>query len=681
MVKILDNAKLLIKKIGQKAAVLCRIKKFSNVSLLTFYFISLFFMETIMRISTTKGLFSPGLLYSFIFSIPIAIIFYIISTLFQGKISYIISSVLIGLSTIIFCSQMIYYRIFRTFYTLYSAANGNQVLDFWKDILETIFKNLLWIILFLPPAILIIAFGKRIFTFKKITTLSRARLALYAVLIHIISLAAISIGGSDQYSPGDLYYKSTYPILSVQKLGLLTTMRLDMERLAINWSPTVSAVPAASGSYETGDPTVTPTPEPVVTPVEIKREYNTMNIDFSSLVSSEKNTTVQEMHKYFEEVQPTAKNEYTGKYKGYNLIFITAESFSPYAVREDVTPTLYKLVHEGYYFSKFYNPVWGVSTSDGEYVACTGLIPKSGVWSFKESGDNYLPFVMGNQFKALGYKTMAYHDHTYTYYKRNISHPNMGYTYKGVGNGLDVKKTWPESDLEMMQKTIPEYINSQPFHTYYMTVSGHLRYSFTGNSMASKNKEFVKDLPYSEQGKAYIAAQIELDKAMEYLMSQLEAAGIADKTLIALSADHYPYGLDDSSLDQLAGQHVERNFELYRSNFILYTEGMDPVVIDKPCSSLDIIPTLSNLLGLEYDSRILMGRDILSDSPPLVIFQNRSFITNKGRYNSETKEFTPDEGVEINSDYINQICAEVKNKFYYSAKILDTNYYKKVLGK
>jgi phosphoglycerol transferase MdoB-like AlkP superfamily enzyme len=199
--------------------------------------------------------------------------------------------------------------------------------------------------------------------------------------------------------------------------------------------------------------------------------------------------------------------------------------------------------------------------------------------------------------------------------------------------------------------------------------------------MASKNKELVKNLPYSEQGRAYIAAQIELDKAMEYLLSQLEAAGIADKTLIALSADHYPYGLDDSSLDQLAGQHVERNFELYRSNFILYTEGMNPAVIDKPCSSLDIIPTLSNLLGLEYDSRLLMGRDILSDSPPLVIFQNRSFITNKGRYNSETKEFTPEEGVEVNSDYINQINAEVKNKFYYSAKILDTDYYRKILGK
>src|SRR5690606_372494 len=112
------------------------------------------------------------------------------------------------------------------------------------------------------------------------------------------------------------------------------------------------------------------------------------------------------------------KNDYTGKYKGYNLILITAESFSPFAIDENVTPTLYKMANEGYQFTNFYTPVWGVSTSDGEYVALQGLIPKSGVWSFQESGKNSLPFVLGNQLKKLNYPTRAYHNHTYTYYGR-----------------------------------------------------------------------------------------------------------------------------------------------------------------------------------------------------------------------------------------------------------------------
>jgi len=206
-----------------------------------------------------------------------------------------------------------------------------------------------------------------------------------------------------------------------------------------------------------------------------------------------------------------------------------------------------------------------------------------------------------------------------------------------------------------------------------------MQYNFIGNHMAMKNKEYVKDLPYTEAGKAYIATQIEFDRAMEYLLEQLEQAGIADKTLIAISADHYPYGLEDHEVDDLAGHVVEKNFELYKSPFILYVKGMEPVTIDKPCSSLDIIPTLSNLLSLEYDSRLLMGRDIFSDSEPLVIFQNKSFITDKGQYNAVTQEFFPEDGQQVDDQYINEILDIIEKKFYYSAMILDTDYYKYVL--
>jgi phosphoglycerol transferase MdoB-like AlkP superfamily enzyme len=337
------------------------------------------------------------------------------------------------------------------------------------------------------------------------------------------------------------------------------------------------------------------------------------------------------------------------------------------------------MANEGFVFKNFYNPVWGVSTSDGEYVACTGLIPKSGIWSFARSGKDYLPFVMGNQFKRLDYITKAYHNHTYTYYKRDISHPNMGYDYKGVGNGLKVNATWPESDLEMIEATAGEFIGEQPFHTYYMTVSGHMNYSFTGNYIAKKNEPFVSELPYSDASKAYIACNIELEKALKALVEKLEAAGIADKTVIAISADHYPYGLPRECIDELAGHKVESNFELYKSTFILWKKGMEPVLIDKPCSSLDIIPTLSNLFGLRYDSRLLMGSDILSDASPLVIFSNRSWITDKARYNAVTNTVTYTDGGEKDTDYLKAENKAVSDKFEYSAKILKTDYYSKII--
>jgi lipoteichoic acid synthase len=636
-----------------------------------FYFIgSLFFMESVLRVSIADDFFGVGLLFSFIYSIFYGVVIYVICVFFEKKTNYLLSYLFLLLFSIIFGSQFIYFKVFKTFYTIYSASNASQIAEFWKSISIVVAKNLTNLLLIFLPLLLLSIYKDRIISYKANKEM-RIHFAGFLSLTYLVTMLFVFAEGKEQYSAYDLYFKKSYPILSVKKLGLVTTMRLDLKRMLIGWSPPVESLPE----------TIVKKPVKQQPNPEKKVEYNTMKIDFSNLILNEKDETLKNMHMYFENVEPTEKNEYTGKYKGYNLILITAEAFSPYAVDENLTPTLHKMVYGGYYFADFYTPVWGVSTSDGEYVACTGLIPKSGVWSFFKSGKNSMPFVMGNQLKNLGYKTMAYHNHTYNYYKRDISHPNMGYVYKGVGSGLNMEKRWPESDLEMMQITMPEYIDNIPFHAYYMTVSGHLRYNFLGNAMSSKNKGYVKGLPYSEPCRAYIACQIELDRALEYLENELEKKGLDNKTLIALSADHYPYGLENCEIDELAGHTLERNFELHKNHFILYTKGMTPKVINKPCSSLDIIPTISNLLGLKYDSRLLMGKDILSDAEPLVIFGNRSFITDKGRYNSENKTFTPVKGVNVDEDYVKDTIKIVDSKFYYSAKILDTDYYNIVLGK
>lgn len=642
-------------------------------SLVIYFFISFLFWETLLRVTTTGHFLSTGLFFTFIFSTLFSFILYIICTAFRGNGRFIFAVSSLAFLSFIFCSQFIYYKFFKTFYTIYSAGNAGQILEFWKDILAISFENFFGLILFFLPVILIIPIRKKIAASEKLNKSYMIVLCCSISILNLMGIAFIGIQKNKKDSIYNLCIKNGSTISSIEKLGLITSMELDIIRGI--WSPSPSPISSAAVKANNKD---VHKKEP---PREVKTSYNTMNIDFSELISNEKNETIRDMHRYFQGISPTAINKYTGKYKGYNLILITAEAFSPYAVREDITPTLYKMVHEGFNFTNFYNPIWGVSTSDGEYVACTGLIPKKGVWSFYKSGSIYMPFAMGNQLKKIGYKTLAYHNHTYTFYKRHISHPNMGYEYKGVGNGLDIKKTWPESDLEMMEKTIPEYIENPPFHTYYMTVSGHLRYSFTGNSMSLKNKHYVDNLPYSEASKAYLACQIELDKALEYLIQKLEESGLAEKTLIALSADHYPYGLEKKEIDELAGYTVEENFELYKSTFILYTKGMTPVTIDKPCSSLDIIPTLSNLLGLEYDSRLLMGRDIFSDSEPLVIFQDKSFITDKGKYNSRTDKFVSDSGVSVDNEYIRNMLSVIDGKFYYSAKILENDYYSRVFNK
>ena len=691
---------------------ICRV--ISDHWMLCFFVLLIIYLETVYRLWLFREL-SSGYFFAVIFALSAGTAIYIIISAFPVKKAKIISIVAAFLITLIYGVQLIYYCIFRTPLSLISIGGAGDAMQFWDIAVEAILKNIVAVLLLFVPAVLLLLYRERI-AFRERKPLELSLVLAFCVMSYSGSIACVTLTGDGPASPNTLYFEAFSPELSVYNLGVFTTMRLDVERLVAGalqeamldrfYAEADDPGTEDNGSYEDVDgpmptdgmpdgttegqddpagPDNVPEagtdigqadPEEATEPM---KPYNVMDIDFEALMASGQDDPLYPMHKYFSSVEPTPTNEYTGMFRGCNLIMFTAEGFSPYAVSPELTPTLYRMINEGFVFKNFYTPVWWVSTSDGEYVACTGLIPKGGVWSMARSGSNYMPFAMGNQLRNLGYLTKAYHNHTYTYYKRDVSHPNLGYDYKGVGNGLEVRKSWPESDLEMIEVTVDEYIDHQPFHAYYMTVSGHMNYNFYGNQMASKNREYVEHLPYSDASKAYIACNLELEFAMKALMDRLEAAGIAENTVIVLSADHYPYGLPKENIDELAGHEVEPNFELYKNHLIIYKKGMDPVIVDKPCESLDIIPTISNLFGLEYDSRLLMGEDILSSAPPLVIFSNRSWITDRAMYDSTKNKVTFTDGTEKDDEYVKKISRIVADKFKYSARILETDYYGKVL--
>ena len=366
------------------------------------------------------------------------------------------------------------------------------------------------------------------------------------------------------------------------------------------------------------------------------------------------------MHEYFSSQEASKKNKYTGMFKDKNLIVLVGESFSSLAIREDLTPNLYKLYKEGFQFDNFYTPIFPVSTADGEYITDTSLIPKEGVWSFLRVAGNYMPYSYANVFEKQGYSSNAYHNHTATYYERDKYIETMGYnSYLAVGTGLEDRmdtSNWPNSDYEMVKTTVDDYINNEKFMAYYMTVSGHMNYTKIGNMMVYRNWDQVKDLPYSNKAKGYLAANIELDKAVGELLSRLEQAGKLEDTVIVISGDHYPYGLTLGEINELSTFERDDKFEKFRMPFLIWSGSMKgPIKVEKIGSSLDVLPTVLNLFGAEFESRLLMGRDILSDSDPIVIFSDRSFITDKGRYNSLTEQFTPNEGVTVEEGYVDKI--------------------------
>ncbi len=663
-------------------------KKVSPLMLAVFFAVSFLWMEFLFRACILRPFFGIGLVLTLLFTLPLALVCFLMCTFGSERLNHVLCCVLLGLAALVYSSQIVYYGVFSTFYILYSVQNVGQVMQFWRDIFLSIFRNLPAILCMWVPFVVYLVMGKRIAPARRIPRAGKGVTAGAVVVLHALAVVITLLLTKGDVSPAHLYTKEFAADSSMQTFGVATTMRLDLKYLIFGTDIDVDG--DASSLPEQVPTDKDPEPEPIVYGDNVID-----SLDFEQLAQAETDKSLKSMHEYFASITPTKENEYTGKFKGKNLIFIVAEGFSPYAVSETLTPTLYKLSHEGIQCTNYYTPGWGVSTSDGEYTSLLGLIPATGVHSMEYSADRYMPFALGNQLKAQGYNTQAYHNHTYTYYGRDKSHPNLGYKYQGIGNGLtldystyfpgtNTKTRWPNSDYLMAKATAANYMDSeQPFHTYYLTVSGHMLYTFMGNTMSKYHQDKVMDLPYeSAEVKAYLACQIELDLMVKELLDNLEARGIAEDTVIVVTADHYPYGLQQKNqpdfYSELAGHDTSSTFEKYRNTLILWHKGLESIVIDEPTYSIDVLPTLCNLFGLDYDSRLLIGRDFLSDAPSLVCFSNRSWITDYGRYDSQSGTFTANEGVTVAEDYVKTVSAVVRRKFTYADLILKKDYYAKI---
>lgn len=631
--------------------------------------------------TTTKDLpfWKSGIYFTLVVTICGASLYYLLCSFFNRKIRTVLLSFGVCLSTLICMVQMVYFHIFGTYFIIFSIKTLGKAVDTFTDVMfASIWSVIIFLILMLLPVAL--WFWKSIRRVQKVraTYGQRVIIGLIVLVNYILLLFGLLVCGHKDLSPHYLYWNNFEVTPCVRTFGAVNTLRLDLKYQVFgtkNSSVSKKGPNDLDGADKGKDGKEETSKEPV--------KYNTMNIDFDAAISNTSSSEIQDLHEYFKEVTPTKQNQYTGMFKGKNVILITAEGFSTCAMDPVRTPTLYKMAHEGLDFTNYYSPGWGVSTLDGEYVNLVGLIPKSNVWSMWRAKDNDLHFTVGNVTKRLGYLNLAYHNNSYDYYSRNESHYNLGYDWIAIGNGLELEHSvWPNSDEEMIAATTGDYLTSdKPFSVYYLTVSGHANYNFPGNMMATWNKDIVENLEgYSEEAKAYLACQYELEKAMTLLLQRLTEAGKLDDTLIVMAADHYPYGLSMEAQKEFYGQNFDENFDEYHNTLIVYNPKFKHTVIEKPCYSIDILPTVLNLMGAEYDSRLLMGTDILSDSSGLIIFNNRSWITEKGRYNSQTEKFEPNPGVTVSDDYIDTVCSIVSKKFSVSTMMLDDDYYGKLFS-
>lgn len=655
--------------------------------------------------------------------IPAAIVVAAIETVLLGlskkrTVNLVIIWVLLSVNFLIFASQVVYYKVFSQPLLIdVAVTTGGQALtDYWSVALEGIINSIIPLIFMAVPFVvaavmlrmdilMLYKYPAKNFIAPACFTVLGVSLSALIIMINYNSETEFYEEYQGMYAPGDL--AKNYGVLSLFERQFLGEALVELDDDIGNW---VGNLPSGSENNETqstedGTEGTSETETETEEVPTIDTSPHVLNIDFDKLLANG-NDDVDDLVEIMQAITPTNKNEYTGMFEGYNLIYITAEAFSPYCVSEEITPTLYKLVNNGVVVEDYYVPIWATSTTDGEYVNLFGQIP-DGQNSFKKSAGyntsskkytnepNSYPYSLPAYFAAEGVTSYAYHNHSLSYYDRYITHPNLGYIFKAAKLGacddslsnmifeMEHPGYWPESDYEMMVATIPEWIDDERFNVHYMTVSGHTNYNFTGNKMAKLNQDVVADLPYSEAMKAYIACNYELEKAMTYLVEELEKAGKLESTVIVLSADHYPYGLSDNKsevlkyYEEVTGVEMS-GFDLYKNCLIMWNSEMENIVVEKTCSSLDIMPTILNLFGFEYDSRLFPGNDMLSDTPSLVVFQGRSFMTDEFIYDASTKKVTSRTGEEISDDYVDAMKSYVKTLFKYSAGILNENFHEEV---
>ncbi len=670
---------------------------------------SIVFWELFLHMTLLEGIswrFLYVALFSFVFATAI--------TLMTGLLSRVGNAIglwlCMGVLYLLYAVQLIYYQIFGGFMSVYLIQmGGDAVTSFFKETMGCIRQN--WwrlVIMVLPLVVTGLCLKKKWILLERCSWRCSLRQVLACILLHLVCLWCLPLGGTEAYTVYGAYYNAnTSTDASISNLGILTTFRLELKGILFGGSaekpgvnmediviPTIDINDLIGPVTKPTDPIVPtgpvdPTDPTAPTVPEITYTDQTLEIDFDALIAQAQqngDTTMAALHQYFAAQTPTKTNDFTGLFRDKNLIYLVCESFSPVVISQEMTPTLYKLYNEGIKFTNFYGSFKN-TTTNGEYAACLGIFPDMSRakddGSFVKSKNNYLPFALGNMFgDQQNVDSHFYHNFKGNYYGRNQTHPNLGYsTLKFMGAGMKFTYSWPSSDLEMMQQSVKDYVNKDRFHAYYMTFSGHYAYDFSTNPMCTINKEATDHLSYSETVRAYIACHLELEKALAYLMEQLEMAGKLEDTVIVLTSDHYPYGLNNKQYSELAGEKKDTAFGIYENAFICWSYGMEEaIVVDTPCCTVDILPTLLNLFGLQYDSRLLIGQDVLDpNSLHIATLYNGSFITDRVKFNSATGQVTylVDEAL-VPAGYVEAIHQIVQNRFTISKAILDYDYYRVV---
>lgn len=362
-------------------------------------------------------------------------------------------------------------------------------------------------------------------------------------------------------------------------------------------------------------------------------------------VSARENVT-----KYIKENKKEIKDKnYTGIFKNKNLIFVMMESMDDWMVNEETTPTMYEMMNHGFNFTNHYSPGYVTGeTANTEFVANTGMYP-----SINKLSPNYAyvnndyPYSIANLFKKEGYITNSFHASNGFIYNRINMHIKLGYNQYHNYADMGIDDKYLVLDSYIIRDGYNQIVQlNDKFMSFIITYSPHSPYTYEKiecTTNLNDIKEIYPDITNEEYLCGFSAAR-ETDNMFKLLLEKLKEDNLLENTVIVAFSDH-------PNKIIIRDDETEK---LNKTKFFIYSSEMDGNQIDVITSSINILPTIVNLFGIDNDY-LYTGYDALNTNEEYVIFRDYTYYDG-----TDIKPLTP----------------ELLNKVEYSSNILISNYYK-----
>ncbi len=379
------------------------------------------------------------------------------------------------------------------------------------------------------------------------------------------------------------------------------------------------------------------------------------------------------IERFFDEKGTLPQNRYTGLFRGKNVICVMMESIDSWMISEKYTPTIHKMMQNGFHFTKYIAPFFGSGfTFSSEFAFNTGHFTPSSAVSASIFSENSFPYAMANLFKEKGYAVNSFHFNTPDFYNRGVMHEAFGYEKYHSIQAFGIPEKEAELDSAMMETdaVYEKMTEKTPFCDFVITYSAHLPYNTeTGKMALAKEKypELIDEEMAVEKNNAMILAK-DTDKFFELLLQRLEEDGILRDTVIVCYTDHFAYGISDEAL--LA--ECKNGDINHRVPAFIYAPWIKNNRIEKPMMTVDWLPTIVNLFDLPKGGKYIGGDILAPENGGFAYFETYAWMDERMHYTPKTiTVYTPEEEI-----YIEKQNKRVRDTMAINDSMVMGDYYK-----